>query len=96
MIFNIAYHYLVVREDISKLSTTDKDRIKRAIDEKLTKSPEIFGKPLRYSLRGYKKLRVGDYRVVFRVEEDMIKIFYIGHRSYVYKNIKKRNYLLRQ
>ena len=88
--FDIVYHYLVVKEDIPKLSTADKKKIKKAIEDKLINNPEIFGKPLRRSLRGYKKLRSGDYRVIYRVEGKKVKIFCIGHRSVVYQKADKR------
>jgi len=38
----------------------------------------------------YKKLRVSDYRVVFKIEGTIIKILAISHRSNVYAKIKKR------
>lgn len=88
--FKIVYQDVVIKDDIPKLSSVDKIRIKKAIKEKLTTEPEIFGKPLRYSLKGYRKLRVGDYRVVFRIEKETVKIFYIGHRSIAYKEMNKR------
>ncbi|MFA5842143.1 MAG: type II toxin-antitoxin system RelE/ParE family toxin [Candidatus Gracilibacteria bacterium] len=84
MIFKIQYAEAVVREDIPKLSKMMKVRIREAIEEKLTTHPEQFGKPLRRSLRGYRKLRVGDYRVIFRIEGFYVKIFRIQHRSVVY------------
>lgn len=92
--FEIFYHQLVVEEDIPKLGTADKNNIKKAVENKLTTNPEIFGKPLRKSLKGYRKLRVGDYRVIYRIEGKKVKIFYIGHRSIVYKNANKRIYPL--
>ena len=88
--FKIVYHELVVKEDIPKLSTTDKLRIKQAIEEKLTKEPEAFGKPLRRSLRGYRKLRVGDFRIIFCIDKVDVKILFIGHRSIVYQMASKR------
>ena len=88
--FDVVYHPLVVKEDIPKLGTADKNNIRKAIENKLTTGPEIFGKPLRQSLKGYRKLRVGDYRVIYRIESEKIKIFYIGHRSIVYKKADKR------
>ena len=88
--FEVTYHELVAREDVSKLATTDKIRIQRAIEEKLADKPEIFGKPLRRSLKGYRKLRVGDYRIIFRIEKQLVKIFCIGHRSVVYKHRNRR------
>lgn len=88
--FEIFYHPLVIKEDIPKFSTADKNRIKKAVEDKLTISPEIFGKPLRRSLKGYRKLRVGDYRAIYRIEGAKVKIFYIGHRSVVYQKADKR------
>lgn len=85
MIFEIQYHEAVFGEDIPRLSSKDRDRAKKAIEDKLTIHPDIFGKPLRRSLKGYLKLRVGDYRVIFRLRGSVIKIFAIQHRSVVYK-----------
>lgn len=90
MSFEIQYHEAVVSEDIPKLSKEWRDTIKVAIETKLTKHPEIFGKPLRHSLKGYRKLRVGDYRIVFRIEKQTVQIFIIQHRSVVYKLLEKR------
>ncbi len=90
MNFNIIYHESVVEEDIPKLSKTDGNRVKKAIEDKLIDSPEIFGKPLRRSLKGYRKLRVGDYRVIFNIEDEIVKIFCIAHRSVVYRKIGAR------
>lgn len=88
--FDIVYHLDVIKKDIPKLSSSDKNKIKKAIGDKLSINPETFGKPLRRSLKGYRKLRVGDYRVIYRIENRIVKIFYIGHRSIVYKNTEKR------
>ncbi|GMQ95531.1 MAG: hypothetical protein BMS9Abin13_648 [Patescibacteria group bacterium] len=83
--FVVTYHSLVGKEDIPKLSELNKKKIKGAIDDKLATQPETFGKPLRRSLKGYRKLRVGDYRAVFRIEGSKVKVFMIAHRSIVYK-----------
>jgi len=64
--------------------------IKRAIEDRLATQPETYGKPLRKTLKGYWKLRVGDYRIVFKVSSNSILIFGIIHRKEVYKLIKKR------
>jgi len=89
--FTIFYHQSVVKIDIPKISRGFQIRIQEAIEEKLTTNPEIFGKPLRRSLSGYRKLRVGDYRVIFRIEKQIIKILVIGHRKDVYKISEIRN-----
>lgn len=88
--YRVSYHHLVVREDIPRLSAEWKDRIRTAIEDRLITQPDLYGKPLRRSLKGYRKLRVGDYRVIFRIENDVVKILVIQHRSVVYEEVKKR------
>lgn len=88
--FDIRYHEAVTREDIPRLSRLWQGKVKSAIAVKLTTHPDIFGVPLRRSLRGYRKLRVGDYRVVFRIEARAVKVFAIEHRSVVFAKVLKR------
>lgn len=88
--FNVAYHYLVVRDDIPRLPSEWKERVRRAIEERLMTYPDLYGKPLRRSLKGYRKLRVGDYRVIFRIEKNTVRILIIQHRSVVYSQAEKR------
>lgn len=87
-IFAIEYLLSVVKDDIPALSKTIKDRIRKAIEERLTIDPVGFGKPLRYSLKGHRRLRVGDYRVVYRIEpeENKVVISLIKHRKEVYED----------
>ncbi len=48
--------------------------------------PFELGKPLRYSLRGARHLRVGDYRVVYRIEPpDVLLVVKFDHRRAVYE-----------
>jgi len=88
--YNIKYLSLVVREDIPLLSKTVKNRIKVSIENKLVYSPDLFGKPLRRSLKGFRSLRVGDYRVIYFIERSTVLIVIIKHRSVVYSKMKKR------
>jgi len=90
MMYKILYHYLVVREDIPNLSKPWKEKIQIAIEERLAVNPDLYGKPLRRSLKGYRKLRVGDYRVIFKIRGFFVKILIIQHRSVIYTQIKKR------
>lgn len=90
MIFKVVYHPSVVHDDIPKLSSVWKSKIRKAIEERLISNPEVYGKPLRKSLKGYRKLRVGDYRVIFLIEKESVKILVIQHRSVVYDRINKR------
>ena len=90
--FEIQYHYLVVREDIPKLSKLWREKIRTAIEDRLTTKPDLYGKPLRRSLRGYRKLRVGDYRIIFKIDGRKVKILIIQHRSVIYSDVKKRKF----
>ena len=75
-----------VKNDIARLSSASQKRIKKVIEEKLTTKPELFGKPLRYSLLGFRSLRVGDYRIVYIIEKNReVFIVLIAHRKDVYK-----------
>jgi mRNA interferase RelE/StbE len=41
---------------------------------------------LHYSLRGARRLRVGDYRMIYRIEPpDLVLVVKIGHRREVYE-----------
>ena len=85
MAYTVTYHHLVKSEDIPKLDNTAKIRIRKAIETRLMLAPEEYGEPLRRTLKGYWKLRVGDYRVVFKVEGEGITILGIRHRRDIYK-----------
>jgi mRNA interferase RelE/StbE len=90
LVFEVIYHKKVVEEDISRIARSWRDKIRDAIEEKLTTSPDFFGKPLRRSLKGYRKLRVGDYRIVFRIQGMKVLILAILHRSTVYEEVEGR------
>jgi mRNA interferase RelE/StbE len=90
MSYQIVYHQLVVCRDLPALDALIKIRIKLAIETKLMTEPQRFGLHLRSSLKGYRKLRVGDYRVVFAIRDNDVQIFAIQHRSFVYESVAHR------
>ena len=90
MIYKLKYHPDVKRSDLPEIDAKNRNMIKRAIEKRLATHPETYGKPLQRTLKGYWKLRVGDYRIVFKVSSDDILILGIIHRKEVYRLIKKR------
>lgn len=88
--FQLVYHEKVKSEDIPRISLDWKIKIRKAIEVRLTAAPELYGKPLRQSLANYRKLRVGNYRIIFRIENMKVKIFVIAHRKIAYDLIYKR------
>ena len=86
MSYPLEYLESVVRQDIPKLPKAVRNQIRRAIEEKLATHPVEFGKPLRYSLKGARRLRVQDSRVIYTIEpKDVVLIVKIGHRKDVYE-----------
>jgi len=84
-------HYLPkIVDDLSHISSPIKKDIRKAIEEKLTTAPAFFGKPLQFSLRGLRSMRIGDYRVIFQLSGKVVYVVLIAHRSVAYKTVEKR------
>ena len=88
MDYTIHYH-LEIPKDIASFPVNIKSRIQKAIEQRLLRDPIKYGEPLRRSLQGCRKLRVGDYRVIYRIGLNEIIILKIGHRKEVYKKVRK-------
>lgn len=86
-LYQIEYLDTVIKEDIPTLPKVIKNTIKKAIEERLTVDPLGFGKPLRYSLKGHRRLRVSDYRIVYRIDADnsIVIVVAIKHRKDIYE-----------
>lgn len=89
MPWQVLYHP-AVKGDVSRINENMKKRLKKAIESRLMVAPEQYGEPLRKTLKGYWKLRVGDYRIVSRISGGDIVVFGIIHRKAVYGEIEKR------
>jgi mRNA interferase RelE/StbE len=94
MAYKLNYHPDGKKSDLPKIDAKNRNMIKRATEERLTTRPEVYGKPLQRTLKGYWKLRVGDYRVVFKALNSSIFIFGIIHRKEVYRLILPDSQLL--
>ncbi len=71
-----------------KLDSQIKNKIMTYLDQdKLLKTPKLFGKSLLYQQRGNWRYRVGDYRIICKIleKELIVLIVNIGHRKEVYK-----------
>ena len=79
---------VAIEEKLRGLSKPVREMIRKAIEKKLMVDPIAFGKPLRYSLKGYRRLRVGDYRVIYRIIENKVLVIIvdIDHRKEIYDN----------
>jgi mRNA-degrading endonuclease RelE of RelBE toxin-antitoxin system len=50
----------------------------------LAENPHRVGKPLKRDLEGLRAARRGQYRVVYKVQEDVVSVVRVRHRSDVY------------
>jgi mRNA interferase RelE/StbE len=88
-VYTLGYYERVVKKDIPSLPKTIRARIQKAIEERLAVDPVGYGKPLQHSLKGHRRLRVGDYRVVYRIDpvERRVDIVAIAHRKDIYEGL---------
>ncbi len=72
--YKITLHKKVLSEDLEGLDKADVEKIFKAVKEKLGTDPVHFGKPLREELKGYYRLRVDFYRVVYQVKKQEVTV----------------------
>ena len=72
-------------KELERIGKVDRSRLVEAI-ERLSESP-FQGNALRGELRGLRRLRVGDYRVLYEVRDDMLTVLVVrvAHRRDVYR-----------
>lgn len=90
MPFTVNYHPDVKEVDLPRINVKMRERIRRAIESRLMTAPQEYGLPLRKNLGGHWKLRVGDYRVVFKVEGEVVHVLGIRHRKNIYEDVTRR------
>ena len=72
-------------EGIGNAPQKNASQIARAITERLTADPIGLGKPLQGKYKGYRRLRVGDWRVIYMVEDGRVVIHDIVLRRDAYQ-----------
>jgi mRNA interferase RelE/StbE len=84
-VFEVLYHPLVLQKDLPGLNRDIRNLLKTAIENRLNRAPADYGKPLRGELWPLWSLRVGDYRIVYRIEQRTARVIRIAHRKDVYE-----------
>lgn len=80
----------LVYSDLDGIDKYSALKIKTIIELRLSQAPNLYGLPLRAGLKGFRKLRISDYRVVYFISDSTVLIEGIGHRKNIYEMIKKR------
>ena len=77
------------KKDFRKLDRTVQQRIINYLENKVAaaSNPRQFGQALQGPLKGFWRYRVGDYRIVCRIEDDrlVVLVVAVGHRKDVYQ-----------
>ncbi len=74
--------------ELAKLDKSVQRKILAYLETRVTPSedPRTFGKALGYDLAGFWRYRIGDYRILCKIEDEHLVIVAVsvGHRSDVY------------
>lgn len=81
--WQIKIHHLVLEADFKNIPSSQQKIILKAIQKKLSVDPQNYGRPLRGKFLGYWRLRVEDYRVIYRIinEQIIVLVVKIGIRK---------------
>jgi len=85
---------LEAKADLEKLDKNLRRRVSEKLDWLLENFDNIIPSPLGGKWRGFFKLRVGDWRVIYKVKWDKnrIIVYVIDRRDKIYKRRKFKNY----
>ena len=77
------------RRFLKKVDKTTETQILKYLKKVISSNvnPKSFGKPLLSNLSGLWRYRVGDYRIICNIQDDILLILVIdiNHRSEIYK-----------
>lgn len=82
MTYSIVVDELVLKKDFRKIGPEDQKKIIRTIRQRLATRPKDYGEPLRGELKEFWRLRVGQFRVIYEINEDqvVVSIIMVGFR----------------
>ena len=83
-----------VERDLKQLGKVEAQRVLVVIRERIAEGePDKIGKPLRGALAGYRRIRTGDVRVVYRINgTEIVLVLCVGARrdDEVYNSATRR------
>lgn len=71
-----------VEQDLKQLGKAEAQRVLVVIRERIAEGePDKIGKPLRGALAGYRRVRTGDIRIVYRIDgTEIVLVLCVGAR----------------
>lgn len=83
MSYKIAFKSSVYK-DLKKIDQAKAEQILNKIEKELSEKPDSFPE-LSGKFSGLRKFRVGNYRVIFSLVDDIVLILRISHRKDAYR-----------
>jgi len=81
--YKVVYKKSILR-DLKKISKSESRKILNQLEKELSRKPDSYP-ALKGPFEGLRRLRVGDYRVIYAILKDEVLVLRIGHRREVYK-----------
>jgi mRNA interferase RelE/StbE len=82
----------IAERQIKKLDFPIQKRILDWLNDRIEgcKNPRHFGEPLKGEYSGFWRYRIGDFRIICDIQDDMLVVLVltIGHRRQIYKRGK--------
>ena len=85
MSYDLVYTQRAIR-DIEKLDPKIKKRLGKVL-LRYKEEPLRYAEKLSDSKLGTYRFRIGDYRIIFDIEDNEIVVLRVGHRKEIYKRI---------
>ncbi len=93
-LWKVEVHRLVIESDFKRIGKKDQRIILKTIYKKLSTFPEQYGAPLRHNLKGYWKLKISSYRVIYKIKKEQVRVLVlkagIRRDKEVYKEMLNR------
>lgn len=82
MPYTIIYDEEIFKKDFRKIDKQNQQNIIKTIRKKLSMEPMLYGKPLAKELKGYWKLKIGPFRVIYQILQHklIVHVVTIGFR----------------
>ena len=86
--YRIRYSAAALRDLEFRIPSRLKLAIILFIEDAISSNPRRVGKPLQRELEGFFVARRGDYRVIYRIIDELIEVFIqkIAHRAHAYRS----------
>ena len=76
-------------KDLGRIDIATANKILTLVNRELCVNPDVLGKELKGHFKGARSYRIGDYRVIYEIEYDIVtvRVIKVAHRKDVYERL---------